>query len=569
MNAIQALTALFIFSSLLAPITASAQSQACHATGPTEAASKQARLATGYGKYHMPITTKSPEAQAFFDQGIALLHSFWMYEADRSFQRAAELDPECAMAQWGIAQASVNEERRDAAINKAKSLARNATERERLYIEAVESRYTGSVRKVQNNGFLGSSDPYRQVLHRLVTAYPDDLEAKLFLALAVMAGYGQDGSPNPGTTEAIALCREVLAKQPEHAGAHHYLIHAVEASKHPQDGVPSADVYGKLVPMIPHAVHMPGHIYVHVNRWEDAAKAFEVSAARDRDYMAAEHETSDHSSGPYSHNLHFLTTVYGYQGRYRDGVRASQELLDVAARPDEQTSRTALEGRMAMLRMLVRFERWDEILDGKSLPDEGGFQVFKRWRQFALALAQLGKGQIDAARSGLSALEKGIKNLDKELSKQKDPPQRGQQDRQARALKVAALELKGKILIADGKADKGVGVLGKALDQERDLGYAEPPLYLHPMEEVVGNSLLGLKRWARAEEMFHAALERDPGSGFALFGLMQAYAAEGKDTEARATYAQFMDAWKGADSDLAQLRQAREIVAGNSRPAGR
>src|SRR5215510_4761889 len=136
----------------------------CHLPTATKASTTPARLMEGYGRLHMPITTKSEEAQKFFDQGLALIHSFWFYEADRSFERAAQLDPECAMAHWGIAMAAVNEKRRDEAIKRAKELAVKASEREKLYVAAVEARYQGERTTVQNNGFLGASEPYKKAM---------------------------------------------------------------------------------------------------------------------------------------------------------------------------------------------------------------------------------------------------------------------------------------------------------------------------------------------------------------------------------------------------------------------
>jgi len=549
--------------SLLSAIAALAQDQTavCHTTGQTKAATAPARLVEGAGKVHLPITTNSAEAQAFFDQGLALMHSFWFYEADRSFEQAARLDPECAMAQWGIAMAGVNEARRDAAIKRAKELGAKASERERLYIAAVEARYQGTRETVQNNAFLGSSGPYRQAMWRLVAAYPDDLEAKLFLALASLAGYERDGTPRPGTVEAITLCQLVLAKEPNHLGAHHYLIHAFESGKRPQDGAPHADIYPTLAPKVGHAVHMPGHIYVHVDRWEDAAKAFEASAEVDRNYLRTEKESSDHAAGPYGHNVHFLAMVYGYQGRYRDGVRVSQWLLQLATEPGEATSRAALEGRLALLRMLVRFERWDEMLDGKTLPDAGGFEVFNVWRHYALGLARLGKGEVAAARAELEALEREAAWLKEKFAKVKDLPQGGRQRQQLRALAVAPLELNGRILAREGKADEAIAALRQGIEEEIKLGYSEPPIYPHPMEEVTGKVYLALKRWSEAEQFFRAALERDPGSGRALFGLMQAQQGLSKEDEARQTYAQFMKAWARADSDLPEMRRAKELAA--------
>ncbi len=535
--------------------------QICHLPNATKASTKPAVLMDGYGKVHMPVTTKSAEAQAFFDQGLALMHSFWFYEADRSFERAAQLDPECAMVQWGIAMSDVNEERRNAAIKRAKELAPKATEREQLYLAAVEARYAGEKSNVQNNGFLGASDSYQKAMRKLVSFYNDDLEAKLFLALASMSGYERDGTPRAGTVEAIALLQVVLSKSPNHLAAHHYMIHATEAGRRAIDGVPAADIYGTLAPKVGHAVHMPGHTYVHVDRWEDAARAFENSAAVDRAYIRDNKETTDHAAGPYGHNVHFLANVYGYQGRYRDGIRVSQELLDAALQKGEEKSRAGFEGRLARLRILTRFEKWDEILDGKSLPDEGNYEVFKAWRYYAQGLAQIGKNDLPAARATLDTLEREIAWDRDKFPKLKDAPQLGRQRQQLRGLGVAPIELKARLAAREGKADEAIKLLREAIEEEIKLGYAEPPLYPQPMEEVAGKVCLELKRWTEAEEFFRAALERDPGSGRAYFGLLQAQQILGKADDARATYAKFVQAWKQADEDLPEMRAAKEKAA--------
>jgi tetratricopeptide (TPR) repeat protein len=558
---------LFLACCLLAfnVVISTAQSQdntaVCHTPNPTKASTKAAQLKEGYGKAHLTVTTKSPEAQKFFDQGLALLHSFWYYEADRSFERAAQLDAGCAMAQWGIAMAAVNDARRDEAIKRAKELSAKVSEREQLYIKAVEARYQSEKSSVQNNAFLGSNEVYRNALRKIVAFYPDDLEAKLFLALASMSGYERDGSPKPGTVEAIALCQLVLAREPNHLAAHHYMIHATESSKRPQDGVPAADVYGKLAPKVGHAVHMPGHIYVHVDRWDDAAKAFEGSAEVDRNWMRENNELSDHAAGPYGHNVNFLAMVYAYQGRFRDGMRVSNDLLAVSKQKGEEASRAGLEARIAMLRMLVRFEKWDDILDGKTLPDAASYESFNAWRYYALGLAQTAKGNPVAARTNLDALEREIAWLKEKFPKVKELVQGGRQKSQLRALAVAPLELKARIAAREGKADEALALLREGIEEEIKLGYSEPPLYPHPMEEVAGKVALELKRWQEAEEFFRAAIERDPGSGRALFGLMQAQQGAGKEAEAKETYAKFVKAWAKADTDLPEMQRAREIAA--------
>ena len=561
---IRQLILLACFSLLPAAIVqAQGNTAVCHTPNATKASNKPATIVEGYGKVHMPVTTKSAEAQSYFDQGLALLHSFWGYEADRSFERAAQLDPECAMAQWGIAMAAVNEQRRDAAIKRAKELSEKASEHERLYINAVEARYQGEKASVQNNGFLGASDKYQQAMRKIVAFYPDDLDAKCFLALALMAGYERDGTPKPGSVESIALLQLVLAKSPNNLAAHHYMIHATESGKRAIDGVQSADVYGSLAPKVGHAVHMPGHTYVHVDRWDDAARAFEGSAEVDRAYIRDNKETTDHAAGPYGHNVSFLAMVYGYQGRYRDAVRVSQELLDATKSADEQKSRTAFEGRVAMLRAMVRFEKWDEVL-ANSLPDAGEFESFKAWRYYAMALAQLGKGDIAAVRAQLDMLEREIVWLKDKFGKAKDIPQAGRQRQQLRALAVTPIELQARLLAREGKADDAIAKLKEGIEEEIKLGYSEPPLYPVPMEEVAGKVCVELKRWKEAEEFFRAALERDPGSGRAYFGLMQAQQALGKDAEARTSYAAFVKAWVKADADLPEMKRAKELAATHS-----
>lgn len=533
----------------------------CHTPVPAQAATAPARLRDGYGDVHFSITTRSTEAQKFFDQGVALMHSFWFYEADRSFERVAQLDPDCAMAQWGIAMSAVNDARRDAALKRAKELAPKASARERLYIDAVEARYSGERTTVQNNGFLGASESYRRALRKIVAAYPDDNEAKLFLALASMSGYERDGTPLPGTVEAIALCQLVLTKEPHHPGAHHYLIHATEAGKRPQDGVPHADVYGTLAPKIGHAVHMPGHIYIHVDRWEDAARAFEGSVAVDREYMRETGERSDNAAGPYAHNVHVLAYVYSMQGRFREGLRISQELIELTKQPGEEKARAGFEGRLGVLRLLTRYDKWDEILDGRTLPDEGPFEVFRAWRHYALGLAHAGKGNVKTSRAELEALQKEAAWLREKLPKQKELVQGGRQRQQLNVLRVASLELQARIATAEGKSDEAIKLLGEMIEEEIKLGYSEPPLYPNPPEETAGRVALQLKRWKEAEAFFRAALERDAGSGRAYFGLMQALQGTGREAEAREAYAKFVKAWAKADTDLPEMQRAREITS--------
>ena len=209
----------------------------------------------------------------------------------------------------------------------------------------------------------------------------------------------------------------------------------------------------------------------------------------------------------------------------------------------------------------MRFEKWDEILDGHSLPTEGNFEVFKAWRIYATGLAKLGKGDTAGARVELDALEREAAFMREKLATIKLAPQLGRQRQQAKALTVAPLELKARILAREGKADEALATLKQAIEEEAKLGYSEPPIYPNPTEEMAGRVMLALQNLKEAEAFFTAALERDPGSGRALLGLSQAQQALGKADEAKGTHAKFVKAWLRADADLPETAKVKDTAA--------
>ena len=294
-----------------------------------------AKLMEGMGKSNFPITTASPEAQAFFNQGVSQLYAFWFGEAERSFMQAAQIDPSAGMAYWGIAMAApgdskpayqnmlnplrklalipapgTGEFRAREAIAKARELRGKLTEREKLYIDGAVARHNPRARNPE--------DDYIQLMRKLAAAYPNDANAKAILALALDSGYETvTKKPRAGTEESIALLKDILRREPDHVGAHHFLLHAYEDSQLAKEAWPSAEAYPKLVPNIPHALHMPGHIYVQTGRFEDAVKAFEAAGANERRYMDADAlYPHDH----YFHNQQFLIYALGALGRYRDAI---------------------------------------------------------------------------------------------------------------------------------------------------------------------------------------------------------------------------------------------------------
>jgi tetratricopeptide (TPR) repeat protein len=250
-------------------------------------------------------------------------------------------------------------------------------------------------------------------------------------------------------------------------------------------------------------------------------------------------------------------------------MRISRELLDVARKPGEEKSRAAFEGWLSTMRLLVRFEKWDEILDGKTLPDASPFEVLDGWRLYARGLARLGKGDVPGARAALESLEKESAWLREQLPQQKGLPLSGRQRQLVSGLAVAPFELRGRILAREGKADEAITTLRRAIEEEIKLGYSEPPIYPNPMEEIAGKTAISLSRWSDAEEFFRAALERDPGSGRAFFGLMLAQQGTGRNEQARESYARFVKAWARADADLSEMQRARENAVAHGYPSGK
>ncbi len=282
---------------------------------------------TGIGDSHLEITTKSAKAQTYFDQGFNLLHCFWDFEAYRAFKEAARLDPNAAMAYWGIAEAVANypamEDIKKAALEKAKDLMEKASDHEQYYIRAQQ---------LQQDEDDGPKD-YRAEMEALIDKYPDDIDAKLFLAIHLDSGYAKkDGRPEDHAIYARMLVQDVLARHPNNAAAHHYRIHILEASTHPQDALPDADALAKLAPSSGHMVHMPGHIYYRLGDYDRARQSFLDSMKVDSDYMQRE-KVSTLDDWNYAHNLSYLIASDAESGRLKEALEMAERLEKLPANP--------------------------------------------------------------------------------------------------------------------------------------------------------------------------------------------------------------------------------------------
>ncbi|MGH9661921.1 MAG: hypothetical protein ACRD96_25460, partial [Bryobacteraceae bacterium] len=416
------------------------------------APSLPARIMTGQGAIHFPLTTTSPKAQEFFNQGVAQMHSFWATEAERSFLQAAALDPAAPMPQWGIAMVAAGDyrprfqllgdggpsrrrsssppqggaARAIAAAKKAAELAQSSgksTPLEKLYIASIVSRRDRDAK---------DPDPgYIQGLRAILAQYPKEVEAKSYLALHLMQGFTTpDRKPREGSMEAARILRELIVEAPEHPGAHHYVIHGFEGSTFAEDAWPSSRKYPQLSRNIPHALHMPGHIWAQTGKWDEAIASFEAAAANERSYMGAD---KLYGSGHHGHNVHFLASSYSFQGRYDKAIESARELMGIKENPREAAAvdnyRTAYrQGWFSMMRALVQAERWDAILDGSTLPEYKKPRE-QAWRHYAVGLARAAKGDARGARAEAKSMDAAMKNL-KAKTKQIPPP-----------LRVAEMEL--------------------------------------------------------------------------------------------------------------------------------
>ena len=514
---------------------------------PTE---KPVTLMSGLGSLHHPTSTKSPEAQRFFDQGFRMIYGFNHEEAVRSFKRAAELDPQMAMAWWGVAIAlgpninlDVDPDREKAAydaVQKALSLATNAPANERAYTKALAKRYSNDPKADLKKVAVD----YKNAMGELVKKYPDDLDAATLYAESMMdlhpwQLWSADGKPAEGTEEIVAVLESVLKRNPNHPGAIHYYIHAVEASAHPERALAYAPRLPQLMPMAGHLVHMPAHIYERVGDYQAAARSNLDAAAADEAYFKATGVQGVYSMY-YVHNLDFLAIANGMQGRYRDAIDSSNKLVDFT-RPIIKDMPMFEPVLAKSLLMWERFHKWDEIMKQPE-PDASLPSTVAVWH-FARGMALAWRGDIANAEVERQAFLKAEKSVP--------------------ADSMSSLNLTSKILaiaddvlrarIAEAKHDDKAALefFNKGVRDEDSLAYDEPPQWFHPVRESFGGFLLRIGNYADAEGQFHNDLERNKHSGRSLFGLMESLKAQKKKTEATArAQREFETAWQNADTKL-------------------
>ena len=510
-----------------------------------------APLLDNLGTHHHPISTESKLAQRYFDQGLILTYGFNHGEAARSFREAARLDPDCAMCYWGIAlvlgpniNAMMEPEavpEAYSALQKAKELAVNGSEREQAYIQALSKRYRAY--SVNNRDSLDRA--YAEAMGEVAKKYPEDLDAATLYAEALMDttpwDYWVEGKPKPETKEILTTLESVLAKNPNHPGANHLYIHAVESSPHPEQGEAAADRLRNLVPGAGHLVHMPGHIYINIGRYNDTSVVNQEAIAADQAYISQCHAQGLYPLAYIPHNQHFLWASATMEGRSELAIQAAR---DVAASVDTEIMAKPGYGMLqhfyAMpLYALTKFERWEEIIEEPEpqLPYLQGV-----WH-FARGMAYVGQGDLSQGEQELAILKEiAVDNALKEVNINFNSA--------VDLIRMATDFLEAKLASQKGDYDIVIADLKEALVIEDQLHYDEPTPWYSPVRQFLGTVLLKANFPAEAEKFYSQDLDKNPENGWSLKGLAQSLYAQGKSQAAEKMQERFERAWKYADAKL-------------------
>jgi len=520
-----------------------------HAEHPAPPQAKSATLMTGYGDWRHPVSTKNAQAQAFFDQGLRLIYAFNHDEAMRSFQHAAELDPKLAMAYWGVAEA-VGPNYNDPAskdrfaqahdaIEKAQTLAPDASESDKAYIDALAKRFPAD----PESDLRAAAEEYRDAMRDVVKRFPDDLDAATLFAEAGMNLHPWglwllDGTPEDGTEEIVSTLESVIRREPNHLGAIHYYIHSVEASSSPERALAGANRLAQLAPAAGHIVHMPAHIYIRTGDYEAAVKTNQKAALADQAYIKTGAAEGIYSMMYYSHNLHFIAMAAAMNGNYLESRRGAQ-LLAANVGPHVK-GMPPLEGFMTVpLAVEVRFHKWNEILKTPQ-PDPAMHTATVFW-YFARGLALASSGKLEEAEAEYKLVAEAEENTSPDAIFQM-PINNKTKD----ILKIAENVLGAKISLAKNDMDAAVNQLRAAVTIQDSLKYDEPQDWFYPVRESLGAVLLKIGDYAGAEETFRVDLDRNPRNPRSLFGLEQALKAQERTYDAGFIRKQFEANWKGA-----------------------
>lgn len=513
-------------------------------------------LLDGLGDLHHPVTTKSKQAQTYFDQGLRLLFGFNHREAIRSFRSAAHFDPDCAMAYWGVAYAcgphvnkpmdSSDTTNAWAALQLALANKSKASAKEQAYIAALEKRYQPE----HKDDRLALDQAFAAAMREVAKQYPDDLDAQVFFAESLMNTmpwdyWTRDRTPKPETEEILGALRFVMARNPNHPGANHFYIHAVEAGPAPEQGLAAADRLRAEIKKAGHLVHMPSHIYMRVGQYADAVTVNERAAKADRDYIRHCRSLGFYPGVYYPHNVHFLWWAQLFDGRSKDALRTAEQAAEYAVENYCGPSKALEAPRLRHLPWitLARFGKWEEVLAIAQPPNTNDFLVDRALWHFSRGLAFAAKNDVAAAERENAALNEIAGSAEaRSLSSQAFPV--------ADTLALSAHWLAGRVAAARGDTRAAIEHLEKAVAAEDAMPYMEPPFWPFPVRPTLGAVLLKSGDAAKAEAVFREDLKRWPRNGWGLLGLERALREQNKNNSAELVRHEFTKAWENADVKL-------------------
>jgi tetratricopeptide (TPR) repeat protein len=551
---------------------------------------------TGIGNSHIVIKA-TPEAQAWFDQGLTLLHDFWDYESAKAFEQSVRTDPNCAMCYWGLAQAMTFRGEEDKiyaqqALAQAVKLEGKASKTDRLYIQAAQA---------ESHDDPGGRAPATALYRKLVKKEPHDPEARIFLANSIGDGFDDNGDPKPGMKEKIAILESVLKDAPNDSAANHYWIHAMEPSNHPERAIPSAALLASLAPSSGHMVHMPGHIYYRTGDYASADRWFSASTAADERYMREQHVSVD-DDWNYVHNLMYAIANLMEQGRLQDAGALSGHLAQAHGQlaaslyiwsARDQISRVGLR-----LPVALRIADWSSVLTmlyDANLTDSDKTTNLRflrdQLRSFATGMQALDRADLAAAQAASAQMDAGLWRQNQDGKAATDDKAKTNSDPKKAAptppaadsssakpptapinpdadsgpivstFSIASQELRAGVLLLQGKPEPAKKLYAEAIAAEKKLGYHEPPFYIRPVAETEAEALLRAKDYAGAKTAYQAALLERPASGFELYGIAHADELAGNTAQAQSEYRAFLKAWPSADPNLPEMQHAHAAIA--------
>lgn len=510
------------------------------------------KLISEIGTNHHPVSTQNTEAQKLFDRGLNLIYAFNQEEAIHSFQQAAELDPKLAMAYWGIALAlgpninfNIESDQELAAyfaIQKALKLSKKypISASEIDYIKALATRYTNNL----SADLQKLAVDYKNAMGELVKKYPNDLDAATLYAESAMdlhpwQLWSNDGKPTEDTAEIIAVLESVLERNPNHIGANHYYIHAIEASPYPEKALPSANRLGKLAPGAGHLVHMPAHIYYNIGDYTKAAQANQNAIAVDKAYIEKYNVQGIYPVIYYNHNLDFLAIASSMAGNYEMAMKTANEFVNNILPLVKYVPMA--EGYLATpLLIQLQFRDWNGIL--KTPKPDPNLPITTAFWHWAMAMANAANSNIELAKQQRQEFiaAKQIISPDSLIGLNSTDC----------ILNIAKNLLNGQIARQKQEYPTAIKFFQKAIIAEDNLNYDEPPTWYIPSREFLGNLFLATHNYPEAETVFRTDLKKHPHYGRCLFGLHASLKKQGKIEEAKLVKADLKTAWKNSDTQI-------------------